>query len=95
MIHKSGLIIASLAASLTLAFALAAAGFAPGTTKVSADPAAAVIVDAAATAAATDAAPLVQIDKIYVPAPVPQETITVHKVVQTAGGESEGAEGND
>jgi len=40
-------------------------------------------------------APLIQIDKVYVPAPVPQETITVHKVVQTAGGESEGAEGND
>jgi hypothetical protein len=91
MLQKTALIVASLAASLTLAFALAAAGFAPGATNVSADPAAAVSVDAAATAAA----PLVQIDKVYVPAPEPQKTITVNQVVQTAGGESEGAEGND
>jgi len=91
MLQKTALFAASLAASLTLAFALAAAGFAPGSATVAADPAAAVSVDAVATTAA----PLVQVDKVYVPAPEPQQTITVHKVGQTASGESEGGEGDD
>jgi len=95
MIQKTALLVASLAASLTLAFALAAAGFAPGATAVKADPVTAVSVDGAATVPATDTAPLLQVDTVYIPAPVPQETITVHKVVKTASGESEGDEGGD
>lgn len=91
MLQKTAIFAASLAASLTLAFALAAASFAPGATTVPADPVAASSVDAAATATAR----LAQIDMVYVPAPVPQKTITVHKVVKTASGESEGDEGGD
>jgi len=91
MLQKTALLVASVAASLTLAFALAAAGFAPGATTVAADPVTAVSVDAMST----DAVPLVQVDKVYVPAPEPQKTITVQQVVQTAGGESEGGEGDD
>ena len=92
MFHKTALLIASLAASLTLAFALAAAGFAPGAAAPSLD---------AATASTTEptgtAAPLIQVDKVYVPAPVAPETITVHKVAQTASGdgESDESEGDD
>ena len=90
MFQKTALLIASLAASLTLAVALAAAGFAPGT------PAAPVDAAAAATSPAGTTPPI-QVDKVYVPAPIPQKTVTVHKVVQTAGGEneSEGSEGGD
>ena len=91
MIQKTALFVASLAAALTLAFALAAAGFAPGATTVPADPVATVSMDAAVT----PTAPLVQIDTVYVPAPVPQETITVHKVVKTASSESEDDEGGE
>jgi hypothetical protein len=93
MVQKTALFIASLAASVTLAVALAAAGFAPGAPAVPADAAPAVSTDAASASQA----PAVQIDKVYVPAPVPQKTITVHKVLQTAGGEneSEASEGGD
>ena len=92
MFQKTALLIASLAASLTLAVALAAAGFAPGAPASPVDAAAAATVGPADTAA-----PTVQVDKVYVPAPVPQKTVTVHKVVQTAGGEneSEGTEVGD
>lgn len=93
MLQKTALFVASLVAALTLAVSLSAAGFAPGATTAPADPASAVSADAAATAAP----PLVQIDKVYVPAPEPQKTVTVQKVVQTAGGESEseGSESDD
>ena len=92
MFQKTALLIASLAASLTLAVALSAAGFAPGA------PASPVDSTAVSTAGPADATPpLVQVDKVYVPAPVPQKTVTVHRVAQTAGGENEsdGAEGDD
>ena len=85
MIHKTALLIASLAASLTLVVALAAAGFAPGRAPAPVDAVSAV----SASATTTPTAPLVQIDKVYVPAPVPQQTITVQTVVKTAGGENE------
>jgi len=84
MTHKIALATASAAAALTLALALAAAGFAPGAsqpagpTSTTADP-----------AAGPAAEPTIQVDTVYVAPPPPQETITVHKVVQTASGESE------
>ena len=90
MIHKTALLIASLAASLTLVVALAAADFAPGTAPAPVDAVSAV----SANATTTPTAPLVQIDKVYVPAPVPQQTITVQTIVPTAGGENESG-GND
>jgi hypothetical protein len=85
MLHKTALLVASLAASLTLAIALALAGFAPGTRTA---PAA-----TAATTAADLAAPPVQVDKVYVAPPAPQQTVTVHKTI-ASGGENE-SEGGD
>ena len=77
---------------LTLAFALSAAGFAPGATTPATE-AATVGTDTADVATP----PTVQVDKVYIAAPKPQRTVTVHKVLKTAGGESEseGSEGGD
>ncbi len=91
MSHKFALAAASLAATVTLTIALAAAGFAPGapgpaeaaTVTVSADP-------------TTD--PGVQVDTVYVAAPPAQQTVTLHRVVKTAGSEDDGEHesgGND
>jgi hypothetical protein len=93
MLHKTALLVASLAASLTLAIALALAGFAPGTTTAPA----ATAATAAADAADVVAPPPVQVDKVYVAPPEPQKTVTVHKVVASGGGEneSEGSGGDD
>jgi hypothetical protein len=85
MLHKTALLVASLAASLTLAVALALAGFAPGTTTT---PAATTAVPAADVGT-----PPVQVDKVYVAPPPAQQTVTVHKVV-ASGGENE-SEGGD
>ncbi|HEX2755806.1 MAG TPA: hypothetical protein VHM48_10100, partial [Candidatus Limnocylindrales bacterium] len=71
-----------------LTAALAAAGFAPG---ASPQP-----VAAADSVAATTPEPTVQVDTVYVAAPAKQQTITVHKVVKSTGGEeSEGESGGD
>lgn len=87
MISKAALFVASLAAAFTLAFALAVAGFAPGSSQP---------VPAAATTqvdpAPTDA---VQVDTVYVAPPPPQQTVTVQKVVAGSGGESETETGGD
>jgi hypothetical protein len=93
MLHKTAMFVASLAAALALAFALTAAGFAPGATP----PAAATDPTTTVTAGAADvvAAPTVQVDKVYVAAPKPRKTITVHKVVGSAGGGESESEGSD
>ena len=41
------------------------------------------------------AEPRVQVDTVYVAPPAKQKTITVHKVVKAAGGESDEEEGGD
>ncbi len=88
MIHKIALLVASLVASLVLAVALAAAGFGP-----------AAPAPPATTAQAADSgtAPPVQVDRVYIAAPQPRQTVTIHKVVKAAGGEaeSEGSEAGD
>jgi hypothetical protein len=89
MLHKTALLVASLAASLTLTIALALAGFAPGTSTAPAATAATTAADTADLAA-----PPVQVDKVYVAPPGPQQTVTVHKVVASGGGENE-SEGGD
>jgi hypothetical protein len=94
MVAKIGLVIASLSAALALAFALSAAGFAPGSTQAS--PASTAVATTGATDVATtgsSATPQVQVDTVYVAAPVAPNTVTVHRVVASAGGE--GPEGND
>lgn len=89
MVHKVALLAAALVASLVLAVALAVAGFGP----------AAPVPPAATTTQTADAetAPPVQVDRVYIAAPQPPQTITVHKTVQGAGGEaeSEGSEAGD
>jgi hypothetical protein len=88
MRHRIALVVGSLAASGTLAFALAAAGFGP------ADPslAAAVATDPPAPAAP----PAPQVDTVYVPAPVQPQTITVHRTVASGGEHEDGEhEGGD
>lgn len=85
MLHKTALLVASVAAALTLAFALTAVGFAPGAKTAS-------VAQAATVSPATEdlgAPPPIQVDKVYVAPPKPQQTITVRKVVKSAGGESE------
>jgi protein-disulfide isomerase len=94
MITKIGLFIASLAAALTLAFALSAAGFAPGSKQAS--PASATVATTTAVGvvpADALASPQVQVDTVYVAPPAAPQTITVHRVVPSSGGE--GPEGND
>lgn len=79
MRHRIALVVGFLAASGTLAVALAAAGLGP------ADPA---LVSSVATPAPT---PRIQVDTIYLPAPADPPTVTVHRVVSSSG-ESEGGE---
>ena len=94
MINRLALFIASLAAALTLAVAMAAAGFGSG-------PA----VDPSATAPSTGvpidaglADSRVQVDTVYLAAPPAQQTITVQQKAPSSGEsehEGEGAEGDD
>jgi hypothetical protein len=84
MTNRIALAAGSAAAAVTLAVALAAAGFAPRPT-VAADPASLTTsIDAAATTPA--AAPTVLVDTIYVAPPAERQTITV---TEGNGGEAE------
>lgn len=97
MIGRIALFIASLAAALTLTVALAAAGFAPGSSQPVAASTTTGPVDPAAAVDVTP--PPVQIDTIYLAAVPKQETITVHRVAASTGGEGdesgEGVGGDD
>jgi len=86
MTHKIALAAASAAAAFTLAAALAVAGFAPGPAQP---------VSLTSTIVDPTAEPTVQVDTVYVAPPPKQETITVHKVIKTAGGEGENESGGD
>jgi hypothetical protein len=90
MVSKIALFVASLTASLALAGALALAGFAPGT-----PPATAASPTVEPATSDVPAQPQVQVDKVYVAPPPKQKTITVHKVVKAARGDSEGEGGDD
>ena len=79
MRHRIALVVGILAASGTLAVALAAAGLGP------AEPA---LVSSAVTPAPTSR---VQVDTIYLPAPADPPTITVHRVLPTNGESDDGA----
>jgi len=81
MTHRIALAAASTGAAVTFAAALAIAGLAPG----------ASVPTAGDALAATDgtSAPTIQVDTIYVAPPPAQETITIHKIEQTAAGESD------
>lgn len=97
MISRIALFIASLAAALTLAVALSAAGFAPGSSQPTTASTTTVPVDPAAADAATP--PPVQVDTVYLAAPARQQTITVQRVAASTGGEAgesgEGEGGDD
>lgn len=94
MINRLALFIASVAAALTLTVALAAAGFGSGSAAIP-------VAMAPSTGAPIDAGladSRVQVDTVYLAAPLAPETITVRKVSPASGegeGEGEGAEGDD
>jgi hypothetical protein len=94
MVHKIALFVASLAASLALAVALTAAGFGPAAGPAPTPVATAAAADTNQTADVV-APPQVQVDKVYIAPAKPRQTVTVHKIVKTTGGESEGSEGGD
>jgi len=83
MIQRIGLLVASLAAALTLATALAVAG-------MGSPPAAPadLVVPAAVSAPATTTEPPVQVDTVYIPPPVEPQTIVVTQTSR-GGGESD------
>jgi hypothetical protein len=85
MISRTGLFLGGLAAVLTVAVAFALNGLAP--TRAAAPTATTTIVTQAAAADSTQ--PAVQVDTVYVPAPVRPQQIVVHKAVGGFGGEHE------
>jgi hypothetical protein len=85
MISRIALFIASLAAALTLAVALAAGGFAPGSSQPVPASSTTIPVDPAAADDVTP--PPVQVDTVYVAVPPKQQTITVNRVAAPSGGE--------
>jgi hypothetical protein len=81
MIQRFGLLVASLAAALTLASALAVAGIGPAPV-APADP----VAPAAVSAPANSTEPPVQVDTVYIPASPEPQTIVVS---QTSGDRGE------
>lgn len=90
MLTRIALFISTLAAAWVLAIGISmATGSANGDTGSTPAADTASLVDGAITT------PQVQVDTVYLPAPVAPQTITVHRTVTTAGsGEDEG-EGDD
>lgn len=91
MVRKIGLLVAALAASATLALALALAGFAPGAPAVV--PAAQVVQQTLQTD--PSATPQVVYDNTYVQPQATPPTVVLHQTVPSTGGEHEGAENGD
>jgi hypothetical protein len=84
MLQRIALFIAALAAAFVIAIGISAANRAPST-QGTIDPATTVAVDQSTN-------PPVQVDTVYVPAPVPPTTVTVHRNVPPSGEhETEGA----
>jgi hypothetical protein len=93
-LRQVAVLVASGAASTALAAALSVAGFGPR----GAPPAAPIATLSDAMVADIPADPITVVDPIYIPAPEPQKTVTVHRTVAAAGGDSEDgseAEGGD
>jgi hypothetical protein len=84
MLQRIALFIAALATAFVLAIGLSGTGLTPAA-QTTPNP-------ATTTAVAQPTDPPVQVDTVYVPAPVPPKTVTIHRNVPPSGGESE-AEG--
>lgn len=80
MVQRIALFVASLAAAAVLAVGLAVAGVGPAASAPAASTAVSTTADPAPT-------PRVQVDTVYVAAPVKPKTIVVHKTVAPTGGE--------
>ena len=91
MLEKVALFIASLVAALAFAVALVIAGLRPAAVPTATTPA---WDPSAEISSPAGAEPQVQVDTIYLPAPVTPSTVTIHRVVRSRGGESE-REGSD
>jgi len=93
MIQRIGLLVASVAAALTLAVALAVASIGPSPTAP-----AVPVAPAAATAPAVATEPPVQIDTVYVP-PLPEPQTVVVNQASSGQGETDdhesGSEGEE
>jgi hypothetical protein len=85
MVVRISLFVASLTAAFALAAALSLAGLGP-----TAGPGDAPAATALSQTASVPAAPVVQVDTVYIPAPVAPTTVVVHQVAPAAnGGENE------
>ncbi len=92
MIHRTALFAGSLAAALTLTVGLVVVGFAPPASTVGMP----TVAPVAATAAAP-VAPAIQVDTVYLAAPVQPQDITVTKSapVTAHAGDDGAGEGTD
>lgn len=91
MLTRIALFISTLAAAGVLAL-----GISMATGSAVADPVAQAAPDAAGLADTAVTTPQVQIDTVYLPAPIAPETITVHRTVASAGsGEHEDEDEGD
>ena len=89
MVHRVALLVASLAAAITLAAGFVLAGFSPQADPVEAAP---VATDVSADPSPT---PRVQVDTVYVAPQAPPQDVTVTKVIKSSRGDDEGEGGDD
>ena len=90
MFARIALFISTLAAAWVLAI-----GISMATGSASADPGAPAGPDTAALVDGAFTTPQVQIDTVYLPAPITPETITVHRTVTAGSGEHEDEDEGD
>jgi len=90
MLSRIALFISSLVAASVLAIGISMAA---GSAATDMGPKAAV--DAASLADGASSTPRVQVDTVYVPAPIPPKTITVHRNVPPAGSGDDANEGSE
>ena len=88
MIQRIALFAASLAAALAIGVGLALAGLAPASSPLAIDAAPSASVD-------PPAAPIIQVDTVYVAAQPKPKEVTVHKTVAAPHGDDEGGGEDD
>jgi protein-disulfide isomerase len=87
VVHRIGLLVASLAAVVALVVGMSVAGQAASPNKLAAQ--------ATQQAVAADPTPRVQVDTVYVASPTQPPPIVVHKTVPSIRGEDGESEGGD
>lgn len=87
MFQRFALFVAALAAALVIAIGVTASTV-PAQVRVA-------VAAGVASVQAQDPTPRIQIDTVYVPAPITPPTITVHRNVAPTAGGDDGAEGGN